>query len=64
MNDVDSKESHKERHQTLHRALDELVADFIRHTGKRPSTTPLTGLMLWSHEQCEKPTEDDPPIEN
>lgn len=31
-------EEHKKRHIELHKALDELLADFIANTGKFPST--------------------------
>ena len=50
-------EGHKARHKELHRALDELVADFIRHTQGLPSKTTLLTFMQWSSEQCENPTE-------
>lgn len=53
------KEEHKARHQLLHRELDELVADFIRHTkGTAPSQTSIMELMKWSHQQTINPTED------
>ena len=45
---------HKERHQLLHKMLDELVADFIQETGKLPSETKLIELMDWSYEQTKK----------
>ena len=50
-------EEHKKRHIELHKSLDELSADFIRHTGKRPSQTTIIELMKWSYEQTQKPTE-------
>jgi len=50
-------EEHKARHVELHKALDELVADFIRHTGGMPSRTTLTDLMGWSWTQTLNPTE-------
>lgn len=50
-------EQHKQRHVELHRYLDELVADFITHTDRLPSQTPLTDLMQWSYEQTQSPTE-------
>lgn len=46
---------HKARREELHKALDELVADFIRHTGGLPSETTVLALMGWSHEQTKKP---------
>lgn len=48
-------EQHKQRHVELHRALDELVADFITHTGKLPSKSTLIELMEWSHKQTQEP---------
>ena len=48
---------HKQRHLTLHRALDELIADFIIHTEKLPSKTTVMELMQWSHQQTIQPSE-------
>lgn len=53
---MQTEQEHKERHVELHRALDELVADFFRHTGKFPSDTSLMSLMEWSHQQSLSPT--------
>jgi len=50
-------EEHKKRHQELHQALDELVADFISNTNALPSSTTIFELMKWSNEQTENPTE-------
>lgn len=50
-----TKEEHKARHEVLHKNLDELVADFINHTGKLPSQTPIFELMEWSHKQTVEP---------
>lgn len=47
---------HKERHELLHRHLDELIADFIGITGGLPSKTTLTEFMKWSHDQTLEPT--------
>ena len=44
---------HKERHKLLHKHLDELLADFMRETGKMPSETSLMELMEWSFEQTK-----------
>jgi len=46
---------HKEKHKILHKALDELVADFISHTEKMPSDTTVLELMKWSQGQTVKP---------
>jgi hypothetical protein len=50
-------EEHRARHVELHRSLDELVADFIRHTDRLPSETSVMDLMMWSHAQTQNPTE-------
>ena len=52
-------EQHKKRHTELHRALDELVADFITYTGKRPSQSTVLELMEWSAKQMHKPTPEE-----
>lgn len=53
-------EEHKKRHCELHRAFDELFADYIKH---HPDTTlfldrPIRDLMEWSHRQTIQPDED------
>lgn len=50
-------EEHRARHVALHQALDELVADFIVHTGWFPSRATIFELMDWSHQQTLEPTE-------
>jgi hypothetical protein len=52
-----TEEEHRQRHVELHKALDELIADFLAHTRgtKLPSTTPIRELMEWSHKQTVKP---------
>jgi hypothetical protein len=50
-------EQHRERHVALHRSLDELLADFIGHTGSLPSQTTLTEFLTWSHSQTLDPAE-------
>lgn len=52
------REEHKAKHQELHKALDELMADWITHTNNMPSTAKLWGLVVWSHQQCDNPTEE------
>lgn len=56
---------HQMRHVHLHRSLDELVADFIRHNMKskhdgRPicglTNTSIMELMQWSYTQTQQPT--------
>ena len=56
--DSDREEDHIKRHKELHVALDELVADFINHTGKLPSKITLMELMEWSADQIKNPTEE------
>ncbi len=54
-------EAHRLRHVELHKELDELVADFLRHNrDARPSTTTLMAFMRWSYEQTMQPTETEP----
>lgn len=48
---------HRERHEVLHRALDELVADWVTHTEGLPSQNSVMELMSWSHQQTLNPTE-------
>ncbi len=47
---------HHARHLQLHKMLDEMVADWMVHTDKRPSTGTVLELMQWSHGQCLRPT--------
>ena len=53
-----NKKTHKIRHKELHKNLDELVADFIKHTENLPSRTTLMEFMEWSYEQTINPTEE------
>ena len=46
-----SPNEHIERHKILHLYFDELVADFIRYSGRLPSKTSVMELMQWSYEQ-------------
>lgn len=48
---------HAARHKQLHQALDELVADWIKHTDGRPNTGRVIDLITWSHAQTLSPTE-------
>lgn len=52
-------EGHRQRHIELHRALDELFADYItQHPDEHQFTTmPLDRLLKWSHQQTMLPTE-------
>lgn len=57
--DPRSKEGHKARHVELHKALDELFADFIRHNPdlRNFTTQPIMALLKWSNQQQQEPTE-------
>ena len=52
-------EEHKARHVELHQKLDELLTDFISHTGNLPSKTTITELVVWSYQQTINPTEKE-----
>ena len=54
-----NKKEHIARHEFLHRALDELVADFIMHTNGLPSKSTLLDLMSWSCLQTKTPTANE-----
>ena len=49
-----NEKEHIELHKELHKKLDELVADFIYHTGKIPSKMKIIDLMEWSYEQTQE----------
>lgn len=53
-------EEHIKRHCKLHDAMDELTADFITQTGKRPSETTIMELLEWSYKQTTNPTSLEP----
>jgi hypothetical protein len=53
-----SKAEHKKRHVMLHNHLDELIADWVSHTGSFPSKCTVLELIKWSHGQTKKPTGD------
>jgi len=50
---------HKQRHVELHRAFDELLADFITHTKSSPSKVSVMELVEWSNSQTLNPTENE-----
>ena len=53
-----TREAHQQRHELLHRMLDELLADFLLHNrGKVPSKTTVWELMEWSNRQMKDPEE-------
>ena len=51
-----NEQEHKERHIELHKALDELLADFISHTEGSLGKTTIMELIEWSHRQTISPT--------
>lgn len=52
--DIDEK-SHRDRHITLYKHLNELVVDWISCTSKLPSKTSILKLLKWAHKQSIKP---------
>ena len=47
--------SHLKRHQILHKALDELIAEFIMHGGGKINESTVYNLMEWSAKQLDGP---------
>jgi hypothetical protein len=50
-----TREEHIQRHRELHQSLDELLADFIRHTNKTPSGSTVMDLLKWSDSRVKNP---------
>jgi hypothetical protein len=52
-------EKHKERHVELHKWLDELFADYIKHHPEQHGflDMPFKQFLDWSHQQTIKPDE-------
>ncbi|HSZ58639.1 MAG TPA: hypothetical protein VK797_23425 [Tepidisphaeraceae bacterium] len=49
-------QEHKDRHKFLHKALDELAADYLIHQrDKGLSDTSVLDLIEWSSEQTRDP---------
>ncbi len=48
------EEEHAERHKILHKRLDELIADWVHHTGQFISTNTVYDLMQWSGKQAKQ----------
>jgi hypothetical protein len=60
-NDPLTPAGHKQRHVELHKAVDELFADYIRHHPSQHSflEMPLKDFIEWSHSQTIIPTEGE-----
>jgi len=55
-----NRDNHRERHVELHKALDELFADFITHSGTETFTkAPIISLIEWSHAQTIEPDHEE-----
>ena len=52
-----TKTEHIERHVLLHRNFDELMTDFMLHTGRLPSKATLMELAAWAYQQAIEPDE-------
>ena len=54
-----TKDEHRQKHVALHKALDELFADFIMHHPCSESFLyrPIKDLIDWSHQQAIEPEE-------
>jgi citrate synthase len=50
-----TKKEHKQRHEFLHKALDELVADWLANTKNLPSVSTVMQLLSWSRQQALEP---------
>lgn len=55
-----TRAKHIARHKILHQAFDELLADWITHTGRLPSQATIFELMEWSYAQTISPAEHEP----
>jgi hypothetical protein len=59
-------EAHKARHEMLHRCLDELLADYLRHHAMDRvfiANIRMWDLIQWSHDQTKNPTVDPDGVE-
>lgn len=56
------KSAHKQRHIELHKAFDELLADFIAHTKELPMDRKISDLMEWSYRQTLEPNHHEPDV--
>ena len=51
-----TENQHRERHKKLHESLDELLADYLEHTGKMVGAIVFWEFLGWSHRQTLEPT--------
>ena len=58
------KKTHIKRHKLLHSFFDELVADYVKHTGKFLVDTSIMDLMEWSSGQTKCPDVKFPDIDS
>lgn len=47
---------HAARHEFLHGAVDELLADYMVHVGSASPRSPVIGLLEWSNNERSDPT--------
>jgi len=61
INTAKDKEDHKKRHIELHKALYELLADYIGHHPTEIMFTemPIKKLLDWSFEQTQNPDKEN-----
>ena len=52
-------EEHKQQHVKLRESLDELVADFLIHARRLPSSSTVMELMQWAAGQCVDPAPEE-----
>jgi hypothetical protein len=48
---------HIQRHEELHKAFDELLADYLLYSEKLPSEITVFELMKWSYIQTQEPAD-------
>lgn len=58
---IPTTEAHRQRHVELHRALDELLADYMKWAPFNEHNfleMPVRRLLQWAHHQTLEPTEE------
>lgn len=51
------EKKHRQLHVKMHKTLDAVIADFMKHTDRLPSKTPIIELLEWSYQQTIQPDE-------